>query len=126
MKLRFPILTAAIVLASLSANSPAMAMTASFKWCSGSPAFKIGKVPKGTAKLSFKMIDLQVPNYPHGGGEVAYAGQAAIPCGALKGSFEGPSPPPPQVHTYQWTIKALDKSGAVLATATTSQKFPVK
>ena len=126
MRRHYTITAMGVLLTTIFASYPALALTASFRWCSGSPEFKISNVPKGTVKLSFNMIDQQVPSYHHGGGEIVYSGQATIPCGAMNGTFESPSPPPPEVHTYQWTIKAVDKSGAVLATTTASKKFPVK
>jgi hypothetical protein len=46
------------------------------------------------------------------------------PCGAFSSGFTGPSPPPDQVHTYQFSIEALGPNGAVLATTTTRRKFP--
>lgn len=81
-------------------------------------------MPQDTAKLRFAMTDLNVPSFHHGGGTVAYSGQTAVPCGAFSSGFTGPSPPPGQVHTYQFSIKALGPNGAVLATTTTGAKFP--
>lgn len=103
--------------------SNALAFSASFRWCSGSPAFSLNGVPKGTTRLDFEMTDLQVPSYRHGGGRVAYTGQKSIPCNALS-SYVGPSPPPPQVHTYEFEIKALGGDGSVLGTAKARRKFP--
>ena len=102
--------------------SDAFAFSASFAWCSGSPSFALTDVPPGTATLQFAMTDLNVPNFHHGGGTVAYSGQTAVPCGAF--SSAQPVPPPGQVHTYQFTIKALGPNGAVLATTTARRKFP--
>jgi len=79
-------------------------------------------VPQDTAKLRFAMTDLNVPSFHHGGDTVAYRGQPAVPCGAFASGFTGPSPPPGQVHTYQFSIKALGPNGAVLATTTTRRK----
>ena len=51
--------------------SDAFAMSVKFSWngyraCStGSPAFIVSEVPSGTVQLSFKMIDKDVPKYPH-------------------------------------------------------------
>ena len=70
------------------------------------------------------MTDLNVPSFHHGGGTVAYSGQTAVPCGAFSSGFTGPSPPPGQVHTYQFSIKALGPNGALLATTTTRRTFP--
>jgi len=108
----------------LLTTSGAFAFSASFAWCSGSPSFALTDVPQGTARLQFAMTDLNVPSFHHGGGTVAYSGQAAVPCGAFSSGFTGPSPPAGQVHTYQFTVKALGPSGAVLATTTTRRKFP--
>ena len=105
-------------------TSGASAFSASFAWCSGSPSFALTDVPPGTATLQFAMTDLNVPNFRHGGGTVAYSRQTAVPCGAFSSGFTGPSPPPGQVHTYQFSIKALGPNGAVLATTTTRRKFP--
>jgi phosphatidylethanolamine-binding protein (PEBP) family uncharacterized protein len=106
-------------------STPAGAFSASFRWCSGTPEFRLSKVPKGTVTLDFQMTDLMAPTYQHGGGSVSFSGQKAIPCDGLSGgAYRGPSPPPPQIHTYRWTIKALDSSGGVLATTTSQRKFP--
>lgn len=105
--------------------SAAFAFSASFRWCSGgSPSFALADVPQGTAALQFHMIDLNVPGFHHGGGRIAYKGQTAVNCGAFASGFTGPSPPPGQVHTYEFSIKALGADGAVLATTTVRRKFP--
>ena len=117
-------LAASFLAALLLASSEARAFSMSFRWCGASPEFRLRDVPKETATLDFHMQDLMVPSYPHGGGSVSYHGEASIPCGSLGGSYRGPSPPPPQIHTYRWTVKALDASGKPLATATSERKFP--
>lgn len=101
----------------------AQAFSASFRWCSGSPAFALNAVPKGTQTLKFNMTDLQVPAYRHGGGTVKFTGQRNVACGELN-NFVGPSPPPPQVHTYEFVIEAVGADGAVLGTAKARRKFP--
>jgi hypothetical protein len=103
---------------------PASAFTASFRWCSGSPAFTLNAVPKGTVKIELEMTDLNVPNFRHGGGSIVYAGQKSIPCGAFSAGFVGPSPPPPQVHTYEFDIRALGADGGTLARTKARRKFP--
>jgi phosphatidylethanolamine-binding protein (PEBP) family uncharacterized protein len=100
---------------------------ASMRWCGTSPEFKLTGVPKGTESFALKMVDLDVPSYPHGGGKAAYqAGQNTIPCGTITAgwSYAPPSPPSGQVHTYQWTIQALDANGGVLGQAVTQRKYP--
>jgi phosphatidylethanolamine-binding protein (PEBP) family uncharacterized protein len=98
----------------------------SFEWCSETPEFQLMNVPKGTSKLVFEMTDLWVQSFQHGGGSIEYKSQKVIPCGALKGSYSPPSPPYPQVHDYEWEIKALDKDGNTLAYTKTKKKFPEK
>lgn len=96
-----------------------------FKWCGRSSEITLSGVPKGTKTLAAEMTDRWVPSYDHGGGKIAYGGQKTIPCGAIS-NFRGPSPPPPQIHDYTWTVKALDAAGTVLATAQATRKFPEK
>jgi phosphatidylethanolamine-binding protein (PEBP) family uncharacterized protein len=113
--------------AALVAATPARAaeFSISFRWCSGSPVTTLSGVPKGTATLVAELVDFQAPNYDHGGGKVAYTGRKSLACGAFP-RYRGPSPPAPQVHTYQWTVKALAVDGSVLATAAATRRFPEK
>ena len=115
-----------ISLAMVSAAAAAD-MKASFDWgptkkCfdTKSPPFKLSAVPDGTAKLDIRMKDLNAPNYPHGGGKVAYNGQKSLEYGAFR--YKGPCPP--QRHKYRFTIKALDAKGKALATTTADRLFP--
>jgi phosphatidylethanolamine-binding protein (PEBP) family uncharacterized protein len=110
-----------------SGAATAQNFSASFRWCpQASPAFQLRGVPKGTAKINLTMMDLDVPSFQHGGGDVAYSGGSSIPCGALsKATYSGPNPPS-GAHTYRWTIKALNASGGVLAQTTAQRKFPEK
>jgi len=121
-------LIAAITVAASTTSAFAQSkFGASMRWCGTSPEFKLSGVPKGTASLELKMVDLNVPSYPHGGGKVAYQGRGStIPCGAIKAGwgYNPPSPPAGQVHTYQWTIQAIDANGRVLGQAVTQRKFP--
>jgi phosphatidylethanolamine-binding protein (PEBP) family uncharacterized protein len=119
--------TCALAAALSASTAAAQSFSASFRWCpQASPAFQLRGVPKGTAKINLTMMDLDVPSFQHGGGDVAYAGQNSIPCGALsKASYSGPNPPS-GAHTYRWTIKALDAGGGVLAQTTAQRKFPEK
>jgi phosphatidylethanolamine-binding protein (PEBP) family uncharacterized protein len=112
-------------------NSGALAQSkfsATARWCGSSPEIRISGVPKGTAKLDLKMVDLDVPSYPHGGAQVAYQGQKVLECSeiaqASQGLYRPPGPPPGQVHTYQWTIQAVDARGKVLSQAVSQRKFP--
>lgn len=115
------------ILAAAVLPARADAFTVRFSWtgipaCETiSPAFELGAVPPGTRRLSFKMIDLNVPTFHHGGSTVAYTG-AAVKRGAIR--YTGPCPPGGQHHRYQWTVKALDAAGKTLATATATETFP--
>jgi len=102
----------------------ASAFSLSFRWCgSGSPAFSLSGVPKGTTSLQFHMVDLDVPSYNHGGGTVPYKGQTTIACGALT-NYSPPSPPSGS-HSYQFTVTAFN-GGNTLGTAIFMRKFPEK
>ncbi len=102
--------------------SPAIAseFTISFEWgdiplCTSgqpnvvpNPKFVLSNVPQGTKFIQFKMTDLDVPSYNHGGGTVEYTGKNVIEPGA----FEYQSPCPPSgSHRYQWTATAKKKTG---------------
>jgi len=117
-------MAAAVVPVLLLSASGAWAFSASFTWCAGSPRFTLQEIPAGTTQLQFAMTDLNKPSFHHGGGTVDYRGQAEVPCGAFAKGFVGPSPPPGEVHTYEFTVKALGTNGASLATTTARRKFP--
>jgi len=95
-------------------------------WLSGlqltSPAFILSEVPPETKRLAFKMIDRDVPTYPHGGGTVIYSGKDQIPAGAF--SYRGPCPPSGQQHTYEWSVQALDQGGKTIRSANAAETFP--
>jgi phosphatidylethanolamine-binding protein (PEBP) family uncharacterized protein len=86
-----------------------------------SPVFTLKHVPKTTQQLDFRMVDLNAPNYPHGGGVIPYKGQMRISKGAF--TYKGPCPPN-GVHTYRWTVTALDRSGQVVDVGTATAPFP--
>ena len=106
----------------------AFAMSVKFSWkgyqpcSSSSPAFIVSEVPTDTVRLAFKMVDKDVPSYPHGGGIIAYTDKSEIPAGAF--SYKGPCPPKGQQHFYQWTVQALDRNGKVVAATTVVENFP--
>ena len=127
------VLAALILLASAVVAAEAASLSVSFTWgktpaCSsgnpstiGSPAFKVGGVPKGTKTLRFLMTDLDARSYYHGGGSVAYSGKSSIPAGAFR--YKGPCPPNGR-HTYNWSVDALDGGGKVLASGSARRRFP--
>ena len=85
-----------------------------------SPLIRLADVPKGTAKIEFRMTDLDAPDFVHGGGTVAFYGETAL----QKGMFTYKGPCPPEPHRYRWTARALDLSGHELDKAETTVKFP--
>jgi phosphatidylethanolamine-binding protein (PEBP) family uncharacterized protein len=109
-------------------SSPAAAMSIEYSWkgypaCSiSSPGFTLSEVPRGTVKLVFRMVDRDMPAYPHGGATIAYEGKDTIRPGAF--SYTGPCPPPGKQHRYEWTVQAVDADGKVLDSASSRQKFP--
>lgn len=109
-----------------SAQAPAFAIEYSWKGvnrCSDrSPAIQLLHVPTGTKALDVQMVDLDVPNFKHGGGKVAFGGEAEIPAGAVR--YVGPCPPSGQRHAYRFRVTALDESGKALASADKAQEFP--
>lgn len=117
------LITSALLLASVAG---AHAMSVSFQWgpttkCfdTKSPPMTLSGVPAGTVKLDIRMVDLNVPDYPHGGGKIPYTGNS-LPYGAFH--YHGPCPP--ATHGYQFTVKALDANGKTLATAKARKNFP--
>lgn len=88
-----------------------------------SPPIKVGNIPAGTKYLKVRMVDLNLPSYNHGGGEVEYSGNGTISEGALK-SFKGPCPPG-ETHNYEITVQAInaDKS-LMLGQGKTTRPYP--
>lgn len=119
----------------LSATSAAAEMSLSFKnWggiplCTtgspnrvGNPEFVLKGVPKGTNKLVFKLTDLDVRSYNHGGGSVKIkqGGTVKIPAGSFK--YKSPCPPSGK-HTYEWSVSAKN-GGKTLAKSKARKKYP--
>lgn len=94
-----------------------------------SPPLVVTGLPTGTAKLAANMIDNDMTSFKHGGGSVDVTDQTnfEIPSGALKG-YVGPCPPNFSSfgHEYSWTVQAIDASGKVLGSATTTKNFSTK
>ena len=128
--MRLTIVIALVGIVAMGLPSAAQAFSASFSWAgistcgSTSPAFTLRDAPKGTAKLSFEMHDLDAPAFRHGGSTVAYDGHGQVAQGAI--AYTGPCPPVGQVHRYIWTIRALAADGKVLAQTTAEGRFPPK
>jgi len=85
-----------------------------------SPEFALTNVPAETQELDFKLVDISA-NYAHGGSAVPYTGESTMPADSFK--YVGPCPFTGQTHTYEWTVTALDATGAALGTATAQADF---
>lgn len=128
MRILIPVLAAAI----LGAQPAAAEFSMSFTWggiprCTtgnpnkvANPAFVLKGVPEGTTSIDFRLKDLDVPGYNHGGGKVKITGSGTVPSGVFK--YKSPCPPS-GVHTYEWTATAR-KGREVLATTKARRTYP--
>ena len=126
-----------LLLAASGCNGPKQAenvqsMTVQFVWdgnggslSSPNPQLNIGNIPTGTVTFKVKMDDLDRKRFNHGGGSVANDGTGVIPVGALK-NYKGPQPPRPEVHTYVFTVSALDADDRIIGVGTASRQYPEK
>ena len=88
------------------------------------PTFKLTNVPEGTKWINFKLKDINVPSYNHGGGWVEYTGENEIKPGEFK--YKSPCPPDGP-HKYEWTASAKAKKGTFASTiskAKSSKMYP--
>ncbi len=117
----FGILVGKLLIATIAIISFAAEFTIDFEWgdiplcTSGSPntapkpKFVLSSVPDGTKIISFRMTDLDVLSYDHGGGMIEYSGQDVIEPGAFK--YRSPCPPNGS-HTYACKAYAKNKRGS--------------
>lgn len=126
--MRIAALAATVLLA-----TPAMAdFNISFEWgdipiCTSgrpntvdSPAFVLSGVPDGTTEIQFKLVDLDVPGFNHGGGRVKVGQNGRLPIGVFK--YKSPCPPN-GAHTYEW--RATAKAGRkTVAEARAQRQYP--
>ena len=128
------LMTLAAVLAAMVASPAAAEFKFSFDWAglklctSGrpnvvkNPGFRVSGVPEGTTVIQFRLTDLDVPSYNHGGGWVNMSKDGTAPVGSFK--YKSPCPPSGK-HTYQWTAVAkTKKNGKTLAKAVAARKYP--
>ncbi len=138
---KFVLLTLAVLAVAVLAagcNGPKQAgpagqnnsLTVQFAWeghggslSSPSPQILVGNIPSGTAFFDVRMKDLDRPNMNHGGGKVANNGSGVIPVGALQ-NYKGPQPPASEVHTYVFTVTALDADNQAIGQGQASRRYP--
>lgn len=85
------------------------------------PVFTLSGVPESTVTVEFRLRDLDAPTYRHGGGEVAYEGQATVSPGAFQ--YKSPCPPRGK-HRYEWTATARDGDGDRIARTAAMKRYP--
>lgn len=127
-------LAIAFALSILGTAATAQDFTVDFSWeglalCTsgrpntvGNPAFTLENVPDGTQWLYFQLTDVDAPNYPHGGGWIAYEGETTA-----KDVFTYKSPCPPNgVHNYTWEVSATVSQDRIntLGAASLTRKYP--
>ena len=129
MKITLP--TAAILFA-LGAGAAHAEFAIAFDWsglklCNtgnpnrvGNPAFVVKGLPKGTDNVEFRLTDLNVPSYNHGGGKLLMSADGKPPPGLFK--YASPCPPD-GVHTYEWMATAR-QGNKVLARAKAQHNYP--
>jgi phosphatidylethanolamine-binding protein (PEBP) family uncharacterized protein len=86
----------------------------------GNPAFTVRDVPAGTETIEFRLTDLDVPSYNHGGARLRMNASGTVPAGTF--TYRSPCPPD-GAHTYQWTATAR-AGNQVLGQATVSRRYP--
>lgn len=126
----------AIVLSLAGTAALAADFTVSFNWdglkrCTsgrpntvGNPVFTLSAVPAGTKWLYFKLTDIDVPNYNHGGGWIQYNGGNVTAANIFK--YKSPCPPNGR-HTYEWSVRATaskDSNAGLLGAAALRMKYP--
>src|SRR5258707_12679956 len=84
--------------------------------------YVVGRARWHKLVLSFNMVDLNVPSFPHGGGTISYKDGDQVGAGSF--SYQGPCPPVCQIHNSRWTVKAIDAAGKPLATTSAARPFP--
>jgi Phospholipid-binding protein len=84
------------------------------------PQFTIRDLPAGTETVEFRLVDLDVPSYNHGGATLRLSSSGTIQSGIF--TYQSPCPPS-GVHTYEWRATAR-QGRQVLGTATAQRRYP--
>ena len=85
------------------------------------PAFVLKGLPAGTTSVQFKLKDLDVPSYNHGGSKrLGIAQSGTVPSGVF--TYKSPCPPSGS-HTYEWTATAR-AGNRVLGVAAARRTYP--
>ncbi|PTX02670.1 YbhB/YbcL family Raf kinase inhibitor-like protein [Pararhodobacter aggregans] len=128
--IRFTFFVAAALLAGATAAQAQFSLA--FQWgniprCTSgnpntvpNPQFTIRNLPAGTDTVELRLVDLDVPQYNHGGATLRLSQSGTLPPGIF--TYRSPCPPN-GVHTYQWTATAR-QGRQVLGTATAQRRYP--
>ena len=122
-----------IIVALFSSYTYAADLDASYKWCNPSfrttsPSIEIKNVPKDTTRLEMTIVDHYNGKY-HLDVKVDFKNQKKFDCGELNNQWNGLMYPPGHCaggvpHTYELTVKALDKNGSTLTKKSFSRGCP--
>ena len=95
------------------------------------PIFTLSSIPENAKWARFKLTDLKVPSYPHGGGWVELEGNTSINAAGNtvidRGKFMYKSPCPPDGrHRYRWEVyfTEVDYSTTIIDGASASKNYP--
>ena len=70
------------------------------------PEIRLTDVPEGTKRFLVSLVDLNLKGFDHGSGFVDNDDSGIIVRGAVKGSYNGPDPPFPDMnHSYETRIR---------------------
>ena len=109
----FPLVTAVPILILCSCTNEyknAAVIGVNFEWqqidkgSQDNPEIRLTAVPEGTKRFLVSLVDLNLKGFDHGSGFVDNDGSGIIARGAVKGSYNGPDPPFPDMnHSYEIT-----------------------
>ncbi len=88
------------------------------------PEIHLTDVPEGTKRFLVSLVDLNLNGFDHGSGYVGNDGSGTIARGTVKGSYNGPDPPFPDMkHNYEISVKALNDQGDVIGLGKNAKVF---
>lgn len=132
MKPIFMMLLALIVsgCSSETVSPDAVVLDVDFNWTekdrgsTENPEIRVSGIPQGTKRFFVELVDLDNPGFSHGGGFAENDGSGIIRRGSIEGHYGGPSPPPPIIHRYEITVKAIDINGTIVGIGKKTKAFP--
>ena len=89
-----------------------------------SPQIKVDQTPAGTVRWYVAMTDLHLPAFDHGSGFAPLGESNIIPAGAVKGSYNGPSPPYGVFHDYEILVMARDAKNRTIGKGKCALRYP--